>query len=31
MQARNETPQTFSVDVYVNGTLAGTQAFTPPR
>ena len=28
MQARQETPQSFSVDVYVNGTLAGTQAFT---
>ena len=25
LQARNETPQPFSVDVYVNGTLAGTQ------
>jgi alpha-2-macroglobulin len=29
LQARNETPQTFSADVYVNGTLAGTQTFTP--
>jgi uncharacterized protein YfaS (alpha-2-macroglobulin family) len=29
LQARNETPQSFSADVYVNGTLAGTQAFTP--
>ena len=29
LQARNETPQTFAVDVYVNDTLAGTQTFTP--
>ena len=28
MQARNETPQPFSVDVFVNGTLARTQSFT---
>jgi uncharacterized protein YfaS (alpha-2-macroglobulin family) len=28
MQARNETAQPFSVDVYVNGTMAGTQSFT---
>jgi hypothetical protein len=29
LQARNETPQTFAADVYVNGTLAATQTFTP--
>ena len=29
LQARNETPQTFTVDVYVNGALAGTHTFTP--
>jgi uncharacterized protein YfaS (alpha-2-macroglobulin family) len=29
LQARNETPQTFSVDVFVNGTLAGSHTFTP--
>jgi uncharacterized protein YfaS (alpha-2-macroglobulin family) len=29
LQARNETPQTLSADVYVNGTLAGSQTFTP--
>jgi uncharacterized protein YfaS (alpha-2-macroglobulin family) len=29
LQARNETPEPFDVDVYVNGALAGTQAFTP--
>jgi uncharacterized protein YfaS (alpha-2-macroglobulin family) len=28
LQARNERPQPFSVDVYVNGNLAGTHAFT---
>ena len=28
LQARNETAQPFSVDVYVNGTMAGTQSFT---
>jgi uncharacterized protein YfaS (alpha-2-macroglobulin family) len=28
MQARRETPQSFSVDVYINGTLARTEAFT---
>jgi uncharacterized protein YfaS (alpha-2-macroglobulin family) len=28
MQARGETPQPFSVDVFVNGQLAGKHAFT---
>ena len=28
LQARNETPQPFTADVYVNGTLAGTHQFT---
>ena len=28
LHARNETPQPYTVDVYVNGTLAGTHAFT---
>ena len=28
MQARGETAQPFAVDVYVNGALAGRQAFT---
>jgi uncharacterized protein YfaS (alpha-2-macroglobulin family) len=28
LQARDETPHAFSADVYVNGALAGTQAFT---
>ena len=26
LQARNETPQPFTVDVYVNGALAGTHS-----
>ena len=29
LRARNETPQNFSVDVYVNGTIAGTHTFSP--
>ena len=29
LRARNETPQTFAADVYVNGTLAATQTFAP--
>jgi uncharacterized protein YfaS (alpha-2-macroglobulin family) len=29
LQARQDTPQTFTVDVLVNGTLAGTRTFTP--
>ncbi len=29
LQARGETPQTFTADVYVNGTLSGTHTFTP--
>jgi hypothetical protein len=29
LRARNETPQTFTVDVYVNGTAAGSHTFTP--
>jgi uncharacterized protein YfaS (alpha-2-macroglobulin family) len=28
LKARNEKPQPVTVDVYVNGTLAGTQAFS---
>ncbi|MBA3269617.1 MAG: hypothetical protein H0T71_03830 [Acidobacteria bacterium] len=28
LRARNETPQDFSVDVFVNGTRAGTHTFT---
>jgi uncharacterized protein YfaS (alpha-2-macroglobulin family) len=28
LQARNETPRPFAVDVYVNGTLAGSHSFT---
>jgi uncharacterized protein YfaS (alpha-2-macroglobulin family) len=28
LQARNETPRPFVADVYVNGTLAGSQSFT---
>jgi len=29
LRARHETPQNFSVDVFVNGTMTGTQTFTP--
>jgi alpha-2-macroglobulin len=29
LQARNETPQTFTADVFVNGTPAGAHTFTP--
>jgi alpha-2-macroglobulin len=29
LQARKETPQTFTVDVHVNGALAGSRTFTP--
>jgi uncharacterized protein YfaS (alpha-2-macroglobulin family) len=29
LRARNETPQAFTVDVYVNGTAAGSHTFTP--
>lgn len=29
MKARNETPATFSVDVFVNGAKVATQEFTP--
>lgn len=29
LRGRNETPQNFSVDVHINGTVVGTQTFTP--
>jgi uncharacterized protein YfaS (alpha-2-macroglobulin family) len=29
LRARNETPQAFTVDVYVNGAAAGSHSFTP--
>jgi uncharacterized protein YfaS (alpha-2-macroglobulin family) len=29
LQARNETPQAFTADVYVDDTLAGSHTFTP--
>ncbi|HXG89899.1 MAG TPA: MG2 domain-containing protein [Vicinamibacterales bacterium] len=29
MQARNERPETFAVEVFVNGASAGTRTFTP--
>jgi len=29
LEARNETPESFSVDVHVNGELAGSRSFTP--